>query len=168
MIRQPPIPPFRHGQYHPHWRGVVFRKTAILILSMTYWRLYYHLIWGTKNRVPMIDPVFEADLYRVLTAKAGTLSAVVPAIGGTADHVHIAVTIPPAISVSSFAGQLKGNLTHFVNHSLHPDFAFDWQNEFGVISFSEEQLETIIQYITRQKEHHALKHTIHAFETDLG
>jgi putative transposase len=62
---------------------------------MTYWRLYYHLIWGTKNRLPLIDPSFESDLFRVLTAKAGTLGANVHAIGGVENHIHIAASIPP-------------------------------------------------------------------------
>ena len=30
---------------------------------MTFWRLYYHLTWATKNREPLIQPEMEATAY---------------------------------------------------------------------------------------------------------
>ena len=43
---------------------------------MPYWKLYYHFIWGTKNRLPLIDSTLEPELYRAIAAKAqaGVLS----------------------------------------------------------------------------------------------
>jgi hypothetical protein len=37
---------------------------------MPYWKLFNHFVWGTKNRLPLIDSAFEPDLYRVIAAKA--------------------------------------------------------------------------------------------------
>jgi putative transposase len=50
---------------------------------MPYWKLYYHFIWGTKHRLPIIDAGFETELYRVIVAKAKELGSFVHAIGGT-------------------------------------------------------------------------------------
>ena len=44
---------------------------------MPYWRLYYHFVWGTKERLPLIEAKFEAELYRVIAAKAQELGGVV-------------------------------------------------------------------------------------------
>ena len=55
---------------------------------MPYWQLYYHFIWGTKNRLPLIDSALEPDLYRAIVAKAQGLGAFVHAIGGMEAFVH--------------------------------------------------------------------------------
>jgi putative transposase len=49
---------------------------------MPYWKLYYHFVWGTKHRLPLIDASFETKLYRVITAKAHDMDGFVHAIGG--------------------------------------------------------------------------------------
>ena len=56
---------------------------------MPYWQLYYHFIWGTKNRLPLIDSALEPDLYRAIVAKAQGLGAFVHAIGGMEDLISL-------------------------------------------------------------------------------
>jgi len=104
---------------------------------MPYWRLYYHFVWSTKDRLALIDERIEAELYIVIAAKAKELGATVHSIGGIEDHVHLAASVPPKVSLSEFVGLVKGNSSHFVNHVIKPDFYFAWQEEYGVQSFSE-------------------------------
>ena len=40
---------------------------------MAFWRLYYHLVWATKNREPLIKPEIEKRLYAYLVHKAAEL-----------------------------------------------------------------------------------------------
>src|SRR5687767_8722736 len=47
---------------------------------MPYWQLYYHFIWGTKNRLQLIDSA--QDLYRAIAAKTQVLGGFVHAVGG--------------------------------------------------------------------------------------
>ena len=122
---------------------------------MPYWKLYYHFIWGTKNRLPLIDPGIESELYRAISAKVKDLAGFVHAIGGTDDHVHLAVSIPPKIAPAKFIGDVKGNSSHYVNHVIKPDFEFYWQDEYGVLSFGEKNLPAVVRYIHNQKQHHA-------------
>ena len=122
---------------------------------MPYWKLYYHFIWGTKDRLPLILPGFEAGLYRVITAKVIEMNGIVYAIGGIEDHIHLAVSVPPKIAVAKFVGEVKGNSSHFVNHVVKPDCEFYWLDEYGVLSFGEKNLPAVVSYIQNQKEHHA-------------
>ena len=122
---------------------------------MPYWKLYYHFIWGTKNRLPLIDVAFESELYRAIAAKAKDLGGFVHAIGGTEDHVHLGVSVPPKVAPAKFIGDVKGNSSHYVNHVIEPDFEFYWQDEYGVLSFGEKNLSGIVKYINNQKRHHA-------------
>lgn len=79
----------------------------------------------------------------------------VHAIGGTEDHMHLAVSIPPKVAPAKFIGDVKGNSSHYINHVIKPDFEFHWQDEYGVLSFGEKNLSAVVRYIHNQKQHHA-------------
>ena len=40
---------------------------------MAFWRLYYHLVWATKNREHLIHPTIEDRLYGYIINKAAEL-----------------------------------------------------------------------------------------------
>lgn len=121
---------------------------------MPYWRLFYHFTWSTKQRDSLISIDFENSLHNVIAAKASALGGIVHAVGGTENHVHLAVSVPPSISLSEFIGQVKGNSSHFVNHEIKPDYTFAWQSEYGVVSFGGKQLDIVVKYIKNQHKHH--------------
>jgi len=122
---------------------------------MPYWKLFYHFVWATKRREPLILPEFEADLYAIIATKVKEMGGIVHAIGGMEEHIHLATSIPPKLAIATFIGEVKGNSSHFVNHTVHPEFKFYWQDEYGVLSFSEKNLPAIVRYIKNQKKHHA-------------
>ena len=66
---------------------------------MALWRLYYHLVWGTKNRQHLIDNQCEAKLYPYIVSKADSLNCIIHAINGTENHIHLVVSIPPKIAI---------------------------------------------------------------------
>jgi putative transposase len=121
---------------------------------MPYWRLFYHFVWGTKNREPLIAPEWETNLHNVIAAKATELGALVYAVGGIDDHAHLVVSVPPKIALSTFIGQVKGNSSHFVNHALDVDIHFAWQAEYGVVSFGGKMLDMVVRYTKNQRQHH--------------
>ncbi len=121
---------------------------------MPYWRLFYHIVWGTKNRLDLIDPIWEKDLYGYLWGKATALGCIPHAMGGMSDHSHVAISIPPKLCVAIIIGQLKGASSHYINEK-YAGGSFLWQAEYGVLSFSEKSLPVIVDYINKQKKHHA-------------
>jgi REP element-mobilizing transposase RayT len=122
---------------------------------MPYWQLFYHLVWSTKNREPLLIPEAEQSIYGFLVSKATGLNGVVYAVGGIVDHVHMVVAIPPAIAVSKFVGQVKGVASTRFNKSGHSQVRFEWQAEYGAFSFDAKRLPNFIDYVEGQKEHHA-------------
>jgi putative transposase len=135
-------------------------------MNMPYAKLYFHFIWATKERLPLIEPAFEADLYRVIAAKVQKMDGFVHAIGGTTDHLHLATSLPPKLAPAAFIGEVKGNSSHFVNFVIKPDFEFHWQDEYGVLTFGEKNLPAVVRYIQNQKKHHADGTVIAAMEID--
>ena len=135
---------------------------------MPYWRLFYHVVWGTKNRLPLIDSAWDNDLYGYLWGKATALECIPHAINGMSEHVHVVVSIPPKLAVATAIGQLKGASSHHINDVYVSNNAFAWQAEYGVVSFSEKSLPAVVNYVRNQKKHHAentLKMSMEDFAT---
>jgi REP element-mobilizing transposase RayT len=133
-------------------------------VPMPYWRLFYHFVWGVKNREPLIKSEWEESLQNVMVAKAMELDALVHAIGGVDDHVHLVGSVPPKIALSKFIGQVKGNSAHWVNHELKLGYHFAWQAEYGAISFGGRQLQMVVRYVKNQRQHHTEGTTIPGLE----
>ncbi len=131
---------------------------------MPYWRLFYHFVWGTKGREPLIRAEVEAAIYKAILAKAKDLGALAYAVGGTEDHVHLVVSAPPRLALADFVGQVKGSSSHLANHALSLAGAFAWQGDYGVVSFGAKQLDRVVKYVRAQRQHHAEGTTIRFLE----
>jgi REP element-mobilizing transposase RayT len=49
-------------------------------LAMPYWQLFYHIVWSTKDREPLLTPDVEPIIHGFLRSKAIGLEAVVFAL----------------------------------------------------------------------------------------
>jgi REP element-mobilizing transposase RayT len=122
---------------------------------MALWRLYYHLVWATKERQPLINSDREDELYRYIIAKADALGCIVHAIGGIEDHIHLIVSIPPTLALAEFVKKIKGSSAHYLNQALSASLdKFGWQEGYGVFSLGGKQLEQAVDYVKNQKAHH--------------
>ena len=123
---------------------------------MAFWRCYYHVVWATKDREPSITASVEQTIVQAATEKSEALECPVQAINSVADHVHVAVSIPPKVAVAEWVRNIKGITAHEIN-TMFPDLEtrFRWQRSYGVLTFGAKMLPTVTDYIERQKEHHA-------------
>jgi REP element-mobilizing transposase RayT len=112
---------------------------------MPYWQLFYHLVWATKNRQPLLTPEIEPTVHGFLRTKAIGLEATLFALNGTADHVHMVVAIPPKIAIAKFVGQVKAVAATKFNKSGAVSVSF-WQEEYGVFSFDDKRLLNYVGY----------------------
>jgi REP element-mobilizing transposase RayT len=122
---------------------------------MSFWRTYYHLVWTTKNRAPLIRAEIEPRLYAYMIRKAAELETYVYAINGYFDHVHLLVAIPPKIAVADVVKLIKGASSHDLGVQ---GIEFAWQRGYGVLTLGEKQRPVAEAYIANQKQHHA-EHT---------
>lgn len=121
---------------------------------MTYWRLHYHLIWATFERQPILTPGREKVLYGVLSKKARELNLKIHAAGNVDDHVHVVVSIPPGLSVAECVKHFKGTSAFEINRMPGNHEKFQWQEGYAALSLGEDLLEFIMEYASRQKQHH--------------
>ena len=135
---------------------------------MSYWRLHYHIVWSTDAREPLIDAPRQAVIQRTLSGKTHELRIFLHATGGTADHVHVVVSIPPTLAVAECVRQFKGATTHAVNHTLPAARQFRWQRGYGALSLSERHLAVACDYARNQERHHAQSTVIAAYQRSSG
>ena len=122
---------------------------------MSLWQLYYHIVWATKQRLPLIIPSKESELHNYMIGKSDALGCIVHAIGGMEDHIHLVVSIPPTIAISDFVKKIKGSSSYYLNHNTpFTSNKFSWQEGYGVFSLGSKQLEQAVTYAKNQKTHH--------------
>ncbi|BAZ10551.1 transposase IS200-like protein [Calothrix sp. NIES-4071] len=123
---------------------------------MSLWRIYYHIVWATKKRQPLITPDREPELYNYIIGKADFLKCITHAIGGIEDHIHIVVSIPPTMAVSEFVKAIKGSSSHHLNYTnTTTSPKFTWQEGYGVFSLGSKQVDDAVNYVRNQKIHHS-------------
>ena len=73
------------------------------------YRLKYHIVWCTKYRRKVLKDGADEELKGILKRIAEENGySVEHAEVGLDDHVHVLVSAPPKVSVSTIAKQLKG------------------------------------------------------------
>ncbi|MBL8189591.1 MAG: IS200/IS605 family transposase [Acidobacteria bacterium] len=115
-----------------------------------------HITWHTKHNSPVLTTRIENRLHHYLQHKAiETPGIVFHEIGGTEDHVHLAVSVPPTLPISDWVGKMKGASSHYINHQIANRKILEWQTGYGVVSFGTKDLAWVVRYIKNQKEHHS-------------
>ncbi|OCR02663.1 transposase [Oscillatoriales cyanobacterium USR001] len=122
---------------------------------MALWRLYYHLVWATKERHPLIVPERETELYGYIINKADILNSITHAIGGTENHIHLVASIPPTLSIADFVKNIKGSSAHYFNKNWQNPNKFGWQEGYGIFSLGQKQIDEAVAYVLNQKIHHS-------------
>jgi putative transposase len=126
------------------------------VMSMAFWKCYYHAVWATQGRAPSITLEMERVIFETIRRKSEALDCPILAMSGVSDHIHVAVTIPPKLAAAEWVRNVKGLTAREVN-AVFPDLPshFKWQNSYGILTFGEGYIDTIVKYIEQQKEHHA-------------
>ena len=87
------------------------------------YNLNYHIVWGTKCRNRVLNGDIEADLKQLMHDIAKEKGFTITHLEiGTDDHVHLMVSAPPKLSVSTIVKCLKGT-SGFRLFRMHPELS---------------------------------------------
>lgn len=128
---------------------------------MPFCKLFYHFVWSTKYRKLTITDLLKPHLYASIVAKAADLHAIIHAVNGMEEHVHLVAELPPTLAPATFIGKVKGYSSHSANLLKHVPLRerFRWQTEYSVHTVSERALPIVIRYVQNQQLHHRKKTT---------
>ncbi len=121
---------------------------------MSYVSSYYHCVFSTKERRPLIQPKLRERLWPFLGGVARLNKMKALEIGGIADHVHMLLALPSTLSIAKALQLIKGGSSKWVHDTFREQWAFGWQVKYGAFSVSVSQLEKTMHYIARQESHH--------------
>ena len=77
-------------------------------LAHTTWTCKYHIVFAPKYRRRVIYGKIKSDIGVILRKLCEWKGVEIIEAEACPDHIHMLVSIPPKISVSSFMGYLKG------------------------------------------------------------
>lgn len=130
-------------------------------LSHTKWTCKYHIVFTPKYRRKIIYNQYKESVRDILKQLCSYKGVEIPEGKVMADHVHMLVSIPPKISVSSFMGYLKGKSALMI-FDKHANLKYKFGNRhFWAEGYdvSTEGLNeaTIQKYIQEQEKHDIAK-----------
>jgi putative transposase len=120
-------------------------------MSHAYARNYIHLVFSTRGRVRSIPADIQPNLWAYVRGIAKNEGIDLLAIGGTDDHLHLLLALPPRLSLANATRVLKANSSKWMNESGH---WFSWQDGYAALSVSTSNIPAVRNYILGQAEHH--------------
>ena len=116
-----------------------------------------HLVFSTKDREPWIEPAMRPRLHAYMAEVARSLGCEAYRVGGIADHVHLALTLPRTLTQSDLVKELKTSSNHWLARQDDRYAGFAWQRGFGIFSVGRSHLTALVDYIANQEQHHQTK-----------
>ena len=126
-------------------------------LAHTKWMCKYHIVFTLKYRRKVIYNQYKADIRDIIKQLCSYKGVEIIEGHLMPDHIHMLVSIPPKISVSSFMGYLKGKsvLMIFDRHA-NLKYRFGnrhfWAEGYYVSTVGLNEA-TIKKYIQEQEKH---------------
>ncbi len=111
-----------------------------------------HIVFSTKNRLPLIKPETMTELHAYLAGTARKLDCDCFRVGGVADHVHLALKLPTTRTAAKVVSETKTGSSAWMKQQGVASFA--WQRGYGLFSVGPADLGVLLQYIDGQEAHH--------------
>jgi REP-associated tyrosine transposase len=120
-------------------------------MSHTYSQNVIHIVFSTKDRRRTISPELRPRLWAYATGICQKLGVEVHAIGGTADHIHLLLQVPPSLAVAKAVLTIKSNSSKWAREL---GYKFAWQDGYGAFSVSSSIMPAVVRYVLNQEAHH--------------
>ena len=115
---------------------------------------YAHCIFSTKQRRRLITPELAPRLWSHMGGIARKNKMKALAVGGTDNHVHILLSLPPTLPTSKGVRLVKAGASKWVHDTFRNLGDFAWQEGYGCFSVSPSRLYATVRYIAHQEKHH--------------
>ena len=127
--------------------------------------LLIHFVFSTKNRKPLITEDMQLRLWAYVGGIARTNKMKALAVGGVSDHIHMLLSLHPAVAADKAVQLIKSGSSKWMHQQGQRMFA--WQTGYGAFTIGVSQVNTTVRYITNQKRHHATKSFAEEWKTLL-
>ncbi|MDR3339302.1 MAG: IS200/IS605 family transposase [Candidatus Symbiothrix sp.] len=117
-------------------------------------KVYVHITFSTKKRLPLIDEFINERLWEYLGGICKGLECNPIQIGGHHDHVHILCLLSKKITQIKLLEEIKKQSSKWIKTIDSKYHKFYWQDGYGIFSVNPSEIEIVVNYIKNQAEHH--------------
>lgn len=117
-------------------------------------RVLVHLVFSTKNRVPLLTPEIRIELHPYLSVVLNNDGCTSLRVGGVEDHVHLFFALSRTRTISQVVENVKTSSSKWLKTKGPALSDFHWQSGYGIFSVSQSNADEVVDYILRQEEHH--------------
>ena len=111
----------------------------------------------------MIGKYWMPELHAYIASIFNSFGHKTIIVGGMSDHVHALIRYNCNQSIPDMVMRVKKGASQWVNAGHHTMCRFAWQKGYGVFSYSQNQVNTVYNYIKNQEEHHKKKNFVDEF-----
>lgn len=104
-----------------------------------------HCVFSTKERRGTITPDLQERLHPYIGGIARSNDMRALAVGGTADHVHLLLSVPATQSIAKAIQLIKGGSSKWVHDTFPARPDFEWQEGYGAFSIGVSQLPETVE-----------------------
>jgi len=123
----------------------------------TYSQIYLQFVFAVKGRDSLISKNNKEELQRYMSALAQNRNLKMLAINCMPDHTHLFVGIKPTVRISDLIKEIKVESNEFINSKKWIRGRFNWQEGYGVFSYSNSHVDSVVKYVLNQEVHHQKK-----------
>jgi REP element-mobilizing transposase RayT len=126
-------------------------------MANTYHQIYIQTVFAVKYRKAMLEKEWRPQIFAVIGNLINEANCKTIIVNGVEDHVHCFIGLRPVVSVSELMKTMKAKSSKYINdHNLAPE-RFEWQEGYGVFSYSQSHVAKVYRYIQNQEAHHKLQ-----------
>jgi REP element-mobilizing transposase RayT len=126
-------------------------------MANTYSQLYFQIVFTVKGRENLIPKKHKEELHKFITGVIQKRDVKLFAINSMPDHIHIFIGSKPSTLLSDLVRDIKAASSKFINDKNWIMGRFSWQEGYGAFTYSHSQIDSVINYINNQEEHHQTK-----------
>lgn len=123
-------------------------------MSNTYHQIYLQTVFAVKYRNSVITTDLQPIIFAVIGNLINETNCKTIIVNGMEDHVHCFLGLRPVVSVSELMKTVKAKSSKYINDNLLTPERFEWQEGYGVFSYSQLQIDSVYHYILNQRQHH--------------
>jgi len=116
--------------------------------------LYYHVVWSTAKRLPLIDQPMAQFLWEFFLSKCEKLEVGLLEQNILSEHVHLFLNQRPMHYIPEVINGLKGASSYETNKSRRFRATLSWPRGYRIQTVSKRDLHSVKLYIQNQYEHH--------------
>ncbi len=123
-------------------------------MANTYHQIYIQAVFAVKYREAIINETWQPNLFSVIGNLINETGCKTLLVNGVTDHVHCFFSLKPTITIAEVMKNAKAKSSKWVNENGLTTSRFEWQEGYGVFSYSRSQVADVCRYIENQAEHH--------------